>query len=306
MEEAQAYLNGRWMLASQAMISPVDAGFVLGASIAEQVRTFRGVPFRLEDHVRRLEQSLQVVGIESGLSQAEWIALGLDAVARNRRLQDSEDDLGLSMFATPGLYAAYAEPGPIRPTLCVHTYPLPFRLWAGKYRQGQALVTSSVRQVPPECWSPEVKCRSRVHYFLADKQAAAMDPGARAVLLDMAGLVTEASTANVLIYRADEGLLAVPRGKVLHGISMDVLTELAAEIGIRTGQRDLTPQDLATADEVLLSSTPFCLLPVTRLDRKPIGGGQPGPIFRRLLVAWSERVGVDIAGQAERFAQRKP
>lgn len=305
MSEPQAYLNGRFLPASQAMISPVDAGFVLGATVTEQLRTFGGRLFRLDDHLARLERSLELVGIEPGLTRAQFAEIGRELVTHNHRFLEGGDDLGLSIFVTPGIYASYANPeDPVEPLVCLHTYALPFRLWASKYEKGQALVTSDVRQVPPECWPSELKCRSRMHYYLADREAAAKDPGARAVLLDSNGHVTETSTANVLLYKAAEGLVSVPHHKVLHGISMATLMEMASEQGLSVSQRNLTPNDLASADEVLLSSTPFCLLPATRLNGRPIASGRPGPVFQRLLAGWSERMGLDIAGQAKRFATR--
>jgi branched-subunit amino acid aminotransferase/4-amino-4-deoxychorismate lyase len=83
-----------------------------------------------------------------------------------------------------------------------------------------------------------------------------------------------------------------------------VIEELAAGLGIPFLHRDLTPADVAAADEVLLCSTSPCIWPVTRLDGRPIAGGQPGPIFKQLQDAWSQLVGVNIAEQAGRFATR--
>ncbi len=166
------------------------------------------------------------------------------------------------------------------------------------------MVTTDVEQVSPRCWPPSLKCRSRMHYYLADRQAAARDPQARALLLDAQGFVTEASTANLLIYRAGEGLAWPPTKKVLPGISLAVVAELARRLGIPYGERDLTTDDVASAAEVFLSSTPFCLLPVTRLNGRPIGGGRPGELFARLIAAWSEMVGLDIVAQAERYQFR--
>jgi branched-subunit amino acid aminotransferase/4-amino-4-deoxychorismate lyase len=188
--------------------------------------------------------------------------------------------------------------------VCLHTYPLPFRLWAEKYRTGQILVTTDVEQVSPKSWPPWLKCRSRMHYYLADRQAARLQPGARALLLDAEGFVVEASTANVMIYTSDGGLASPPEHKVLQGISMREVHELAQRLGLPTAERELTPDDVAAADEVLLTSTPMCLLPVTRFDGRPIGDGVPGEVFRRLLAAWNDLVGIDIAAQAERFARR--
>lgn len=306
MEDPIAFLNGRIVRQPQLSVPINDTGFVMGTTVAEQMRTFNGVLFRVEEHLDRLAQSLWLLGIDPGLSMDDLAHITGDVASRNHRLVIPGDDLGVSVFVTPGPYASYAGSDSLRPMVCVHTYPLPFRLWAEKYRTGQALAVSSVRQVPPTCWSPELKCRSRMHYFLADRQVASVHPGARALLLDQEGLVTEASTANILVYRQAEGLLSPPREKVLRGISLAVVTELATELGIAVQCRDLRPEEVATADEVMLTSSPFCLQPVTQFDGRPVADGQPGPIFGRLLAAWSARTGVDIAAQAARFANRTP
>lgn len=309
MDEPLAYLNGKLLPASQATISPIDAGFVTGATVAEQLRSFGGKLFRVAEHLRRLWHSLEVVGVDPGVTPEQLTEVAQKLVEANRRLLHEDDDLGLSIFVTPGIYPAYADAletssGQSGPTVCLHTYPLPFRLWAAKYRSGQSLVTTDVQQVPPESWPPEVKCRSRMHYYLADRKAAAIEPGARALMLDRNGLVTEASTANVIVYTAKDGLVSPPAAKVLPGISLATALDLARSLEIPTSERELTPADLATADEVLLTSTPLCLLPVTRFNGRRIGSGSPGPTFQRLLSAWSERVGLDLAAQAIRFSGR--
>ena len=165
-------------------------------------------------------------------------------------------------------------------------------------------MTTDVEQVSPHCWPAGLKCRSRMHYYLADKRAAAVDPQARALLLDAQGFVTEASTANLLIYHAGRGLASPPSAKILRGISLGVVRELARRFGIAYTERDLTGDDVASADEVLLTSTPTCVLPVTRFNGRPIGSGRPGEVFHRLIAAWGELVGLDIVGQAEKFVGR--
>jgi len=306
MHEPLAYLNGRWLPASQLAIAPTDAGFVLGATVAEQLRTFSGKLFRLEDHLVRLEHSLAIVGVDAGLSRSQLAETAEELVAKNHRLLDAGDDLGLTIFATPGTYTAYAsgeEPPP--PTVCLHSYPLPFRLWAEKYRGGQFLRTTCFEQVSPRSWPTGLKCRSRMHYYLADREAALAEAGARALLLDAGGLVSEASTANVVVYTSREGLISPPGSQALEGISLAQLWELAAGLGIPTVRRELTPDEVARADEAFLTSTPLCLVPVVRLDGRPIGRGEPGQLFARLLAAWSDLAGLDIAGQAVRFANRR-
>ena len=115
---------------------------------------------------------------------------------------------------------------------------------------------------------------------------------------------TETSTANIVIHVPSEGLATPPRRTVLPGVSLEVVAELAKRLAIPFGERPLFPADVAAADEVFLSSTPFGILPVTRFCGRPIGSGRPGQVFARLHSAWSELVGLDIAAQAVRFATR--
>jgi branched-chain amino acid aminotransferase len=328
MNEPVAYLNGQWIPATAAAVSVGDAGFVQGTAIAEQLRTFAGKLFRLHDHLVRLARSLEIVGVDAGMSLDELSRTAEELTARNHALLAPGDDLGLSIVVTPGIYSTFAtEPRkhageqfkgdspifaetkigtvPARPTLCLHTYPLPFHLFAGKYRDGQALATTDIEQVSARCWPPELKCRSRMHYYLADRQAAATDPQARALLLDAQGFVTEASTANVLIYSAGEGVVSPRFGNILHGISLAVAVELAGQLDIPFGEHDLTSDDVAQADEVFLTSTSTCMLPVTRFNGQAIGSGRPGTVFSRMLTAWGEMVGVDIAAQVEQHSRRE-
>ena len=182
------------------------------------------------------------------------------------------------------------------PTVCAHTFPLPFGLWAKKMREGAHVVTPSIRHVPPQCFDPKMKYRSRMHYFLADHEARLVDPEAVALLLDLDGNVTETSGANFLIL--ERGVIVSPTLRnILPGISRQTVIELAAKLGIPFVERDIQVHSVMNAGEAFLASTPFCLLPVTRINGVTIADGQPGPIFRRLLAAWSELVGLDIAGQ---------
>ncbi|MBU4398861.1 MAG: aminotransferase class IV [Planctomycetes bacterium] len=314
MNEPVAFLNGDWIPASAAAVSVDDAGFVLGVSVAEQLRTFGGKLFRLDEHLTRLAHSLEIVGVYPGMGLNEIASVAEELAARNHRLLAPDDDLRLAIVITPGTHPAYGPPCrrplndgpaiPAQPTVCLHTHPLAFWLWAEEYRSGQALVATKVRQVPSSSWPAELKCRSRMHYYLADREAAAADPRARALLLDAEGFVTEASTANLLILRAGEGLVSPPSDKILPGISMSTVVELARGLGIPCLQRDLTVEDVASADEAMLTSTSTCILPVVRLGGRPIGAGRPGKVFGELLAAWSRMVGVDITAQAERYEKR--
>jgi branched-chain amino acid aminotransferase len=304
MSEPQAYLNGYYVPASQAAVSVADGGFMQGTTVAEQLRTFGGQLFRLETHVERLFRSLAIVEVDPGLTCEEFAQIAQELAGRNHALLAPGDDLGLSMFVTPGPYAAMIR-GPSRgPTVCLHTFPLRFDLWAHKYKSGESLATTDIEQVSARCWPPELKCRSRMHYYLADRQARTRFPDSRALMVDRDGFVTEASTANLVLCQANGHLLMPPSEKTLPGISLAVLLELADELGVVYGERDLTPADVAAASEAFLTSTSPCLVAVVRFNGQPIGGGKPGKLYARFLKAWNGLVGLDVAAQAERFAAR--
>jgi branched-chain amino acid aminotransferase len=303
--EPTAFLNGEYLPLSRASVGIFDIGFVQGVTVAEQLRTFRGKLFRLEMHLERLGHSLEIVGLRPSQSLDDLGRIATELVQRNRRLIDGDDDLGATIFVTPGMSAAYsAVARPSGPTVCVHTQPLSFGQWADKYQTGDSLVVTDIIQVPDECWPRALKCRSRMHYYLADKKARETEPGARALLLDERGFVIEASTANVVIYKSGEGLISPPREIVLPGVSVAVLEELATQLQIPFLHRPLNFAEVAAADEVLLCSTSPCVWSVARLNGRPIGDGKPGPVSQRLRAAWSELVGLDIEAQARQFSPR--
>jgi branched-subunit amino acid aminotransferase/4-amino-4-deoxychorismate lyase len=303
MDEPLAYLNGQTVPASQARLPLYDSGFVLGATVTEQTRTFRHRPWRLGEHLDRLWGSLERARIEIELSKEELATISQGLIEHNARLVDADDDLGLIQFVTPGAYPTYAPKSSISSrsrasTVCVHTFPLPFELWAEKMRAGAHLVTPSIRHLPPECCDPAIKNRSRFHYYLADQEARQTDLAASALLLDLQGNVTETSTANFLV--VERGTIVSPTTRtILPGISRATVIDLAARLGIPFVERDFDTATALRAEEALLTSTPFCIMPVTRINGAAIGDGRPGEVFRRLLAAWSDEVGLDIARQID-------
>jgi branched-subunit amino acid aminotransferase/4-amino-4-deoxychorismate lyase len=299
MTEPLAYLNGEFIPASQLAVASEDLGFVQGVSISERLRTFGGQVFRLDDHLVRLARSLHIVDLQPGLSIERIGELVEELVARNRRLLTAGDDLGVSLFITPGI------PARQRPTVGIKAYPLPFGQWTSYYERGQALTETGVRQVPESCWPAALKCRSRMHYYLADRQADSLDPGSRAVLLDQEGFISEASTANVLFYRHGEGLVSPPRERILPGVSLSVLAELASGLGLAFNFRNFRLDELAAADEILMCSTSPCVWPVTRLNGQSIEPGIRGAVYQQILAAWSQLVAVDIVAQARQFGFRQ-
>lgn len=307
-QETSVYLNGRFVPASQAHLAIFDAGVVLGATVTEMTRTFRQVPWKLEEHLDRLYRSLRYVRMNLDIDRAEFARISRELVERNARAAAPEDELGLIHFVTAGEFPVYAgsagRTARTVPTVCAHTFPMPFELWAKKLDVGQHLVTPAIRHVPPQCYDPKMKYRSRMHYYLADQEARTVDPEAAALLLDLQGNVTETGGSNFLI--VERGTIVSPTTvNTLPGISRATVIELAGELGIPFVERDFQVYNVINADEAFTASTPYCLLPVTKINGLPIGDGRPGPVFARLMAAWSERVGLDVARQIREGAARR-
>jgi len=300
MTEPLVYLNGQMVSASEAHVAIYDMGVVLGATVTEMTRTFRQRLYRLEDHLDRLFRSLRYVRMDTGLTKEALTSISRELVDHNVRLLDKGGELGLIHFVTAGELALYAgsagNPGPPQPTVCAHTFQLPFEIWVNNMREGMHVVTPSIRHVPPQCYDPKMKYRSRMHYYLADQEVKLVDPNATALLLDLNGNVTETGAANFLL--VDRGTIVSPTlNNILPGVSRKTVIELAAKLGIPFVERDSQVYSVMNADEAFLASTPFCLMPVTKVNGVEIADGKPGPLFQRLIEAWSQKVGLNVLGQ---------
>jgi branched-subunit amino acid aminotransferase/4-amino-4-deoxychorismate lyase len=298
MTEPITYLNGRLIPAAQAGLPLHDAGVVMGATVSELCRTFRHQPFRLTDHLDRLAFSLRLARIEPGISLSEIESITLDVVRHNAALLTANDELGVVIFVTPGLVPTYRRmtDAPRRPTVCVHTFPMDFTLYQELVTRGARLATPAIVQVPSASWDPRLKCRSRMHYYLADLEARRVHPDAIALLLDEEGHVRETNAANFLMVK-NGTLFSPPAEVILPGISRMVTIEIARRAGIPFVEQTLSLRTALEADEVFLTSTPYCLAPVTHINDHLIGAGQSGPIFDVLRHAWDDVVGLDFAAQ---------
>jgi branched-chain amino acid aminotransferase len=298
-ESPLAYLNGEYLPADEAQLPVWDRGVVQGATVTEMIRTFQRVPFRLTAHLARLRSSLSYLGITPTESDADLTVIVQRLIDSRATSLPPLGDVGIVILATPGAIAMYAGEVAVSksPTLCIHTFSLPFHQWGEKYQVGQALVVPSVRQIPSEILDPRFKYRSRLHWYLADRESHAIDPQAVALLQNVEGHLTETNSGNFFIVE-QRRIRTARESDVLPGISQQFVKELAEELEIPYEVGDITIRNILQAEEAFVTSTTYCVLPVTRLNQQSIGDGTPGPVTRRLLQRWSERVGLDIVRQA--------
>ena len=262
-------------------------------------RTFNGTVFRLRDHLVRLYRSLKYVRFDPGLSIDEMERLTLEVVARNEEVRSSlNDDYMITQIVTGGNGPRRDTP----PNVSIWLSPLGAPGWAPAYDVGAHAVIPKTRAYSPQSLDPKVTHYSRMNFVLAELEAADVDPDALPLLLDTDGNVSEGTGANFMIVTG--GTLRTPKDtSTLQGVSRMTALEIADTLGIPAIEDDLQPYDLYTADEAFFTSTPFCILPVGRVDNRQIGDEVPVPVTNQLLAAWSERVGLDIVDQMRRLAR---
>jgi branched-subunit amino acid aminotransferase/4-amino-4-deoxychorismate lyase len=299
MAEPIAYLNGQWIPFPEARLSVADYGVVQAATVTEMIRTFGFKPFRVDAHLRRLRHSLSVTGIADPDLVSALPSILERIAEENSRLLPAASDLAIVIFVTAGvnpMYAGSAAPTQQLPTVCAHSFPLPFERWARQYEEGVHLRVPSRPAMPPAIIDPRIKHRSRLHWYLADREVRRHDPAAMAILADECGRLTETHSGNLILFDGRR-LRTPPADRILGGISQQVVIELADAAGIPHVAEDLTAADVISCREALLSSTGYCLLPVTSFNGHELGA--PGPLYRQLLADWSKQVGTDIIAQAQ-------
>jgi len=281
---AWLYLNGEIIEDKDAAISVDDRGFLLGDGLFETMRAYGGRVFRLNAHLARLRESAEFLRISCDLTDADVGEAISELLERN-----ACPDAYVRLTLTRGpLEKGLRLDGSGRPTVLIRVRPFsphPDEL----YKRGARLVLSSVRRNSASDL-PRHKTLNYLPCLLA-KQGA-VDAGAfGAVMLNEYGQVAEESLSNLFIVR--EGRLATPpvHCGLLPGITRAVVMELAGANDVPCDERVLSPADLFGADECFLTNTLMEIMPVRSLDRRPVGGGKPGPLTVRLQGLYRKAVG---------------
>ncbi len=289
-----AFSNDQWIPTEQASLALDDLGCLQGVIAVERLRTYSGKLHLPERYANRLRSTVAYLGIGNAESRFKYEQILAEFIARHTIPSDGSDDLGITCLVTPGR----PQHGP---TVIVHGSALPWSRIAKLGRTGQRLFVSDVAQVPIACWPRSLKVRSRLHYYLADRQAQQLPHAPDALLRDLDGCVTESSTGNLLVIE-DRTLICPPADRVLPGITLGRLVELALSLGFKYVEEFISTERLERADEVLMTGTTVGPWPITHVNDQPIGEGAPGPLTRQLQHAWCQEVGIDPWQQAAQQA----
>ena len=283
-QEQTVYLNGEFMLMSEARIPVLDRGFIFGDGVYDVVPAYQGVPFRWPQHLARLKRSLGKIRIDNPLDDAGWTRLVSELLARH-----AWRDQFVYLHVTRGVAKRdHMFPAAIAPT--VFAMSSEFKPVSPQaIEKGVTAIT-----LPDERWLHcDIKSISLLGNVLA-RQAAA-DAGALECLMFRDGHLTEGSSSNV--WAVIEGkLLAPPRDAlILEGIRYGLLEELAQAQDIAFEVRRIARAEVDVADELMVTSATKEILPITTLDGKPVGSAAPGPVYRKLFAAYQDAKARSIA-----------
>ena len=271
MMNETVYLTGSFMPPEDAYIPVLDRGFIFGDGVYEVIPVYSRRPFRLTEHLKRLQFSLDAVRITNPMTEAEWARLVQEMVDRN-----PGEDQGIYLQVTRGVAKRdHAFPKGVTPTVFLMSNPL-VTPSAELVKTGAACITTlDFRWL--RC---DVKSVSLLGNCLLRQMS--VDAAATETILLREGYLTEASSSNVFIVK-DGTIIAPPKNHlVLPGITYDVVLELAARHGLTHEVREVSEQELRDADEVWVTSSTKEVLAVTALDGRPVGKGVPGPAFAKM------------------------
>ena len=295
-----AYMNGEWVPSSDLKIDVRDRGVKGGDTVFDVARTFNGKSFRMKQHVDRLYRSLKYARIDPGISPTEMFDASEEAISRNLHLLEEAGDFLIHQLITrgPGRWAHTAGPAMVIVEIAPNYWD-----FAPLFETGAHGVIARTRSYPVDSLDPKIKHYSRMNFALAELEAADVDPEAWPILTDTSGNLTEGTGYNVFLVK--DGVILTPGDSdILQGVTRGAIYDFARQLGIPVVEEPLQPYDLYNADEAFFTNTLFCVLPVTKVDNRTVGDGEPGPVVRQLQAAWSENVGLDIVDQAVTHSRR--
>jgi len=278
------YVNGHFVPEDEARISVFDRGFLYGDGVFETMRSYEGRMFRLTEHLKRLRQSADIIELRLPHEPEQFADICKQLLVRNG-LADailrlsvtrgrSAGGIGTSQAGEPSVVAFIRPPRPLPDSA---------------YSEGVSARVVSVRRNPSSALDARMKSMNFLNNILAKAEADRY--GAyQAIMLDHAGRIAEASTANVFFARDGELLTPGLDCDILPGITRAAVLEVASDMGIPYEERKINPAEISGFSECFLSSSGVELVPVTQIDDQTVGAGTPGPLYARLHAAYRELV----------------
>jgi branched-chain amino acid aminotransferase len=276
------YVNGRLVPKAEAVVSVFDHGLLYGDGVFEGIRAYNGRVFRLKEHLDRLYRSARAIVLDIGLAYGDMEKAVLDTLRANK-LRDGyirlvvtrgTGDLGLDPKKCPkATVFIIADKITLYPEEC--------------YTRGLEVNTVSTRRASPDVLNPNIKSLNYLNNILA-KIEAGLSGVKEAIMLNQNGHVAECTGDNIFYIKGSRLITPPTSAGALEGITRASVMELASDQGLIVEEKLFTTFDLHTADEVFLTGTAAEVVPVVRIDARPIGDATPGPRTRALIQAFRE------------------
>lgn len=274
------FLNGEFLPLAEARLSPLDRGFLFADAVYEVLGAYDGVPMLLEAHIQRLEGSLRSLKIPSPHDEAGWRTIVTGLISHNGG-GERHPDIGIYLQVSRGVDTgrSHAFSAGLRPTV----FAMASALEAARQDSGVRAITATDNR-----WARcDIKSTALLPNVLLRLEAT--EAGADECIMLRDGHVTEGSSSSVLILEG-KMLTSRPNGQdILPGTTIRLVSEVAAELGIGYREEVISLGRLLAADEVWLCASLRGVAAVTHVDGQPIGGGKPGPVWRKVATAYERR-----------------
>ena len=283
-KELLVYIDGEYYPKSQAKISVYDHGLLYGDGVFEGIRAYNGLVFKLKEHIDRLYRSAHAIMLQIPMTKEQMINAVLETLRKNN-LKDAY----IRLVVTRGVGDLGLDPRKCsKPTIIIITDTIALHKSEAKEKGITAMLTW-VKRDPVDATSHEIKSLNYLNSILA-KIEANINGVDEAICLDKNGYVCEGVAENIFIVK--NGRIYTPPSYTgaLPGITAETVKELARNLGYEVIEKNITPYELFTADEVFFTGTAAEIVPVREINKRQIGNGKPGPITKRLMEEFSRLV----------------
>ncbi len=282
VEEAKIYIDGKFYSEANAKVSVFDHGLLYGDGIFEGIRFYNGRVFRLEEHIHRLWDSARSICLEIPMTMQDMTEAVLETIRQNR-LRDGY----IRLLVTRGIGNLGLNPTQCKAPSVIIIAATIALYHEDFYRKGLTIVTCATRRSNPAALNPAVKSLNYLNNVMARIEAnlAGAD---EALMLNDAGNVAECTADNVFVVKQGQIFTPPVTAGALRGITRSVVFEIAAELGVKVRETDITRHDVFVADECFLTGTAAEIVPVVKADGRSIGSGKPGPITARIIARFRQ------------------
>ncbi len=282
IKDAKVYIDGKFYAEADAKVSVFDHGLLYGDGIFEGIRFYNGRVFRLEEHLHRLWDSARSICLEIPMTMRDMTEAVLETIRQNH-LRDGY----IRLLVTRGIGNLGLNPTQCKfPSVIIIAATIAL-YHEDFYQKGLTIVTCATRRSNPAALNPAVKSLNYLNNVMARIEAnlAGAD---EALMLNDAGNVAECTADNVFIVKHGQIFTPPVAAGALRGITRSVVFEIAAELGVKVRETDITRHDVFVADECFLTGTAAEIVPVVKADGRSIGNGKPGPITARIIARFRQ------------------